>query len=75
MNYVYVLKVKKRESFYIGSTNNLKRRLKEHRDKGDFELEYYEAYKDIKAARMREKRLKYYGSAWRALKKRMSSNA
>jgi len=71
MNYVYILKMDKSESFYIGSTNDLKRRLGEHQDKGDFELIYYEAYKSIKMARIREKRLKYYGSAWRGLKRRI----
>lgn len=71
MYYVYVLQWKRNGEFYIGSTNNLTRRLREHRKERDYRLVYYEAYLSEKIARNREKRLKYYGSAWRALKKRM----
>ncbi|MEA3464213.1 MAG: GIY-YIG nuclease family protein, partial [Patescibacteria group bacterium] len=53
MFYVYVLKSKKDGQFYIGSTNDLKKRLRFH-NKGrvfatktriPFELVYYEACK------------------------------
>jgi len=72
MYYVYVLQRKRNDEFYIGYTNNLERRLKEHRKEGNFKLVYYEAYQLEKVARQREKKLKYYGSAWRALKKRIT---
>jgi len=73
MYYVYVLQRKRNDEFYIGYTNNLERRLKEHRKEGNFKLVYYEAYQLEKVARQREKKLKYYGSAWRALKKRITA--
>ena len=72
MYYVYVLQRKRNDEFYIGYTNNLERKLKEHRKEGNFKLVYYEAYQLEKVARQREKKLKYYGSAWRALKKRIT---
>ncbi|MBU4204895.1 GIY-YIG nuclease family protein [Patescibacteria group bacterium] len=70
MYYIYILKTKK--GFYIGYTEDLKRRLKQHqRDKESVRLIYYEAYLTEKIARTRERKLKYYGSVWRALKKRI----
>lgn len=79
MYYVYILQWKRNNEFYIGYnefyigyTDNLERRLKEHKKEGNLKLFYYEAYQSEKAARQREKRLKYYGSAWRALKKRIT---
>lgn len=77
--YVYILKNKDNNELYIGSTNHLKKRLREHQ-KGkvfstkhfpDFNLIYYEAYISEKDARMREKRLKYFGKAYQELKKRI----
>jgi putative endonuclease len=62
---VYVLKGESGKR-YIGITNNLGRRLKEHRSGttkggqilGEFELLYKEQYLDYKEARIREKFLK-----------------
>lgn len=80
MYYVYILKDKSNGKLYIGSTNNLRRRIEEHR-KGvafstrrlsDFTLVYYEAYSSERDARIREKRLKYFGKAYQELKKRIS---
>jgi len=77
--WVYVLKKKNNNELYIGSTNNLKRRLEEHR-KGrifstknfsGFNLVHYEAYVSERNARIREKRLKYFGKAYQELKKRI----
>ena len=77
--YVYVLKNKVSKKLYIGSTNNLEKRLEEHR-KGkvfstknfiDFDLIYYEAYTSERDARIREKHLKYFGKAYQELKKRI----
>ena len=69
MFYVYVLQ--RGETLYIGYTENLTQRIKQHQRKINSKLIYYEAYLLEKAARTREKQLKYYGSAWRALKKRI----
>lgn len=79
MIYVYVLKSLKDEELYIGSSNNLKRRLNEHHKgkafstqfRRPFELIYYEAYKDEKDARERERALKLRGNARRFLKERI----
>ena len=71
MYYVYVLKIN--NDFYIGCTEDLKRRLKQHKVKGKVILIYYESYLLKKLAINREKKLKYYGSAWRALKKRITA--
>jgi putative endonuclease len=77
MYYVYVLRNAKQ--FYIGSTNDLRRRLTEHRanrvfstkNRGPWRLLYYEACLAEKDARPREKYLK---TAWgkRYLKKRVA---
>jgi len=77
--YVYILKSKKDNNFYMGSTNNLERRIEEH-NKGlvfstksriPFELVYYEAYKSDKDARMREKNLKIRSRAFAQLRRRI----
>ncbi len=73
MYYVYILKWKRNNKFYIGYTNDLKRRIKEHQKEDNFRMIYYEAYQSEKIARVRERKLKYYGSAWRALKKRITA--
>lgn len=80
MFYLYILKSKKDNNLYIGSTNNLRRRLKEHNDgkvlstksRVPFELVYYEAYKSEKDARLRESRLKQRRRAFAQLKKRIN---
>jgi len=73
MYYVYILKLRRNNKFYIGYTNDLKRRITQHKREGDLNLIYYEAYRVEKIARQRERKLKYYGSAWRALKKRIAA--
>lgn len=82
MFYVYVLKSSQDEELYIGSTNDLKRRFKEHQNgesfstklRRPFELIYYEAYKNEKDARLREHSLKFRGNARRFLKERMKES-
>lgn len=79
MYYVYVLRSPKQ--FYIGSTNDLRVRLKEHltgksfatRNRGPWRLVYYEASEAEKGARVREKYLK---TAWgkRYLKGRIKNS-
>ena len=70
MYYVYLIRNLKTGKTYIGSTNDLRRRLREHRSKKP-ELIYYEAYKNEKDAREREKKLKQRGQAVRRLKERL----
>lgn len=55
---------------YIGHTDDLKRRLKEHKDKNP-DLLYYEAYKSEKDARTKERKLKQWGYGVRRLKERL----
>ena len=74
MYFVYVMKNKNDENLYIGYTNNIDRRVEEHQRKFPNSAPiYYEAYFYEQDARARERKLKYYGSAWRALKKRISA--
>jgi len=66
-------------SIYYGFTSDLKRRLNEHnsdgspftKNKGKWQLVYYEAYKSKKDAQDREKMLKRHGSTFGHLKKRI----
>jgi len=71
MYFVYILKLKG-DKTYIGYTNDLRRRIKEHQKKNQCRLIYYEAFLFEKQARDRERKLKYYGSAWQGLKNRVS---
>lgn len=70
MYYVYVLKDQVRGEIYIGYSEDLRRRLKEHKSKKP-ELVYYEAYKSEKDARNREIALKQHGQTKRRLKERL----
>jgi predicted GIY-YIG superfamily endonuclease len=70
MYYVYLIKNLKTGKTYIDSTNDLRRRIQEHRNKKP-ELIYYEAYKNEKDAREREKKLKQRGQTIRRLKERL----
>ena len=82
MYYVYVLKSKKDQNLYIGSTNDLERRLNEHnaglvfstKTRVPFDLVYYEAYKSETDARNREKNLKIRSRAFGQLKKRIEES-
>jgi len=70
MNYVYVLKNEKTSRYYIGSTNDLIRRLKQHLTGGTRttrilrtdKLVYKEEYNTLIEARNRERKLKSYKS-------------
>lgn len=81
MFYVYVLKSEKYDELYIGSTNDLRRRIIEH-NKGEvrsthikkpYKLVYYEAYGAESDARRREKMLKLRGQARNQLLLRLKS--
>lgn len=78
--YVYVLRNKRDNSWYIGFTSNLNRRIQEHnegkggrttRQKKDWELMYCECYRDKRDALGREKFLK--GGSGRNFLKRQNS--
>ncbi|MFH1621730.1 MAG: GIY-YIG nuclease family protein [Candidatus Omnitrophota bacterium] len=72
MYYVYLLIDKKNKSLYIGYSNNLELRVKQHQSRNkNLELIYYEAYINEKEARTRKRKLKVFGSAYRGLKQRL----
>jgi putative endonuclease len=62
----YILQSRKNNRFYIGSTNDLERRLSEHnsgkshftKNTGPWELYYAEEFQDRKEAFLREKQIK-----------------
>mgnify|MGYP001592054639 CR=1 FL=1 len=81
MYYVYLIKSTREGKIYVGYTNDLRRRLMEHnskkggkytRNKGPFELIYYEAYKSRDDAERREDNLKLHKKAYVQLKTRIS---
>ncbi|MFA6459605.1 MAG: GIY-YIG nuclease family protein [Candidatus Paceibacterota bacterium] len=82
MHYVYILKSKKDQLLYIGSTNDLRRRLSEHNDgkvsstmsRRPFELRYYESYTSNNDARKREMALKKNGRALAVLRVRAAES-
>ena len=65
---VYIIKSLKSGSFYIGSTQNLVKRLKQHnanrtrslKNRGPFELVYSEEFDNLTDARKRELQIKSY---------------
>ena len=70
IGWLYILHSGKSDHYYIGSTNNLEERLKQHKRKQTyttarlqtFTLVYSEKYDNITEARLREKKLKSYKS-------------
>ncbi|MEK7537147.1 MAG: GIY-YIG nuclease family protein [Patescibacteria group bacterium] len=79
MFYVYLIKSRKTGNLYTGCTSNLVKRFKEHnenknfstKNKGPFELIYYEAYKNKDDAFNREHNLKLRANALTGLKRRL----
>jgi putative endonuclease len=72
--YVYILASKKKGTLYIGITNNILRRVLEHKDKilkgftakyNTDKLVYYEKYGDVNFAIRREKILKEWNREWK----------
>jgi putative endonuclease len=78
MLYTYILQSKKDNKWYTGSTNDLRKRFKEHnsnkvystKGRSPFDIIYYEACINEQDARQREKYLKS-GMGKRYLKNRM----
>jgi putative endonuclease len=72
--YIYIFASRKNGTLYIGVTNNLYRRVQEHKDKkikgftqkyNLTKLVYYEIYFDICSALEREKNLKKWKRHWK----------
>lgn len=82
MFYVYVLKSKRDGSIYVGYSNDLRRRFKEHNEGKSLstkhmiplKLVYYEAYKSEADAKYREYNLKRHAKAYIQLKKRIANS-
>ncbi len=82
MYYVYVLISIADSKLYIGFTEDLKKRLKEHNSgktksikaRVPFKLIYYEAYLNKTDARKRELELKNYGQQREFLKERIKNS-
>ena len=79
-HYVYLLSSNKTSWIYIGCTNNLEKRLKEHKSGKAYatkkmlpvEMIYFEGYRSKEHAYKREKTLKAFGSGLSKLKTRLS---
>jgi putative endonuclease len=71
--FLYIMSNKHATTFYIGVTNDLERRVREHRnDRSEFTrrynlhcLVYYEIISDIGTAIKREKQLKNWRRDWK----------
>ncbi|MFH1598323.1 MAG: GIY-YIG nuclease family protein [Patescibacteria group bacterium] len=82
MYYVYLLKSANDGKLYIGRTDHLKQRLKDHnkgkvfttKNKLPVQLVYYESYRNREDSKIREKRIKKSGSVYMALKKRIAKS-
>jgi len=72
--YVYIMTNRRNGTLYIGVTNNLIRRVWEHKHDlvggftgryGLHRLVYFERFSDVREAIMREKRFKKWNRAWK----------
>lgn len=72
--YVYILASKRNGTLYIGVTNNLIKRVYEHKNNlidgftkkyNVHRLVYYEEFNDVKEAIIREKRIKKWRRQWK----------
>lgn len=82
MYQVYLLRSQKDGSFYVGYTNNVDQRLKEHNNGTvgytkkfiPWKLIYYESFLSLDDAKKREKSLKSFGKAYSGLKIRIKDS-
>ncbi len=74
MYYIYILSSKRNGTLYIGVTNNLNKRVHEHRNDlvdgftKDYQIHnlvYFEQHNDINIALVREKQLKKWKREWK----------
>lgn len=74
MHYVYILASSQKGRLYIGSTNDLVKRIYQHKNKlveghtKQFDitkLVYYEQYEDVRLANQRESNLKHWIRSWK----------
>ena len=79
MYYVYLIRSESLDQFYIGQTDDLRRRIEQHQ-KGesewtkraeDWRLVYYEAFTSRKLAIIRERKLKTHARGYQELVKRV----
>ena len=72
--FVYILASERNGTLYIGVTNNLERRVFEHKSKtvegftskyNTTQLVYYEETSDVNSALQREKQLKKWNRQWK----------
>jgi putative endonuclease len=72
--FIYILASKRNGTLYTGVTNNLYKRIDEHKNNlvpgftskyGVHQLVYYERYSNINDAIAREKRIKRWKRAWK----------
>lgn len=72
MYFVYFLQNLKTKRTYIGYTRDLRKRFKQHSaSNANWQLIYYEAYRNEKDAKERERKLKERGNAVGHLKNRI----
>ena len=79
MFYVYLVRSNQLDQYYIGQTNDLRKRIEQHKTGqsiytsrvDDWELIYYEAYTSRSLAMLRERALKPRAKAFRELLKRV----
>ena len=83
MYYIYVIQHTKTKQIYVGITNDLKRRLREHntgrqkatlRKEGKRVFIYCEVYRSKEDAERRERKIKQHGSNIRWLKDRIKNS-
>ena len=82
MYWVYILKNKQNGNLYIGSTPDLKKRIKEHNEGKNkstksyipWVIVYTEGYFSKEDALTREHNLKYFGRAYSQLKNRIKNS-
>jgi len=72
--YTYILTHERNHIFYVGVTNNIERRMSEHKAAtfgthvGHFNIKklvYFEAHSDIRVAIKREKTIKKWKKVWK----------
>jgi putative endonuclease len=74
MYYVYILASKRNGTLYVGVTNDLKRRVYEHKQKiiksftekyNVTDLVWYDSTESVESAILREKRIKKWNRNWK----------